>query len=159
MDAAAKVPIAPIAITPVVGQHVGDSTAGTIAEAEQALKADRLGPATERFTKFYGSPKFLIGQTALVGAWMAENQFGPVKVDPYPFIFLNLMFSAVGGSAASIVLTAQNRQALRDKIETQHSLQQTNQLLQESLAREAKLESTQTQLLGKVDDIAKALHK
>jgi len=37
-------------------------------------------------------------------------------VDPYPFIFLNLLLSMVAALQAPIILMSQNRQAARDRI-------------------------------------------
>lgn len=69
----------------------------------------------EAFARFFGTPVFLITQTAIVGIWIALNALGFTKFDVYPFILLNLAFSLQAAYAAPLILLAQTRQADRDK--------------------------------------------
>jgi uncharacterized membrane protein len=81
-----------------------------------AFGRDRFGRAAERFARFFGTPRFIIGQTFLVALWLVLNAsqllFRPF--DPYPFILLNLAFSTQAAYAAPLILLAQTRQADRD---------------------------------------------
>jgi uncharacterized membrane protein len=79
--------------------------------------SDRFGQIAERFARFFGTPRFIIAQTALVAAWITLNAvaFG-LRWDPYPFILLNLAFSTQAAYAAPLILLAQTRQADRDKV-------------------------------------------
>lgn len=78
--------------------------------------ADSFGRRAESFARFFGTPKFLIGQTILVIVWIGLNALGlAFDWDPYPFILLNLMFSLQAAYAAPLILLAQTRQADRDK--------------------------------------------
>jgi uncharacterized membrane protein len=78
--------------------------------------ADRFGRAAERFARFFGTPKFILGQTALVFLWIGLNAMAfSLRWDPYPFILLNLAFSTQAAYAAPLILLAQTRQADRDK--------------------------------------------
>lgn len=38
-----------------------------------AFGNDRFGVAAERFARFFGTPRFIIGQTVLVVIWIALN--------------------------------------------------------------------------------------
>lgn len=76
---------------------------------------DWFGLKAESFARFFGTPKFLIGQTLIVAAWIVVNMTGLTKFDVYPFILLNLMFSLQAAYAAPLILLAQTRQADRDK--------------------------------------------
>jgi uncharacterized membrane protein len=77
---------------------------------------DRFGVYAERFARFFGTPKFLIGQTAIVAAWIALNTVALIHHwDVYPFILLNLLFSTQAAYAAPLILLAATRQADRDK--------------------------------------------
>jgi uncharacterized membrane protein len=79
--------------------------------------ADRFGKAAERFARFFGTPRFIIGQTLLVAVWIALNAMAvSLRWDPYPFILLNLAFSTQAAYAAPLILLAQTRQADRDKV-------------------------------------------
>ena len=77
---------------------------------------DRFGQAAERFARFFGTPRFILGQTLLVAIWIALNALAvTLRWDPYPFILLNLAFSTQAAYAAPLILLAQTRQADRDK--------------------------------------------
>ena len=82
-----------------------------------AFGSDAFGHAAERFARFFGTPKFIVGQTFLVAAWIALNasQLAFKPFDPYPFILLNLAFSTQAAYAAPLILLAQTRQADRDQ--------------------------------------------
>jgi uncharacterized membrane protein len=74
-----------------------------------------FGEKAEAFARFFGTPKFLIGQTVIVAAWIVINATHVVRFDLYPFILLNLTFSLQAAYAAPLILLAQTRQADRDK--------------------------------------------
>ena len=77
---------------------------------------DRFGMLAEGFARFFGSPTFIMSQTAVVLAWIAINAAAAtLRWDPYPFILLNLVFSTQAAYAAPLLLLAQTRQADRDK--------------------------------------------
>jgi len=69
----------------------------------------------EAFARFFGTPVFLVAQTAIVACWISINALGYTKFDVYPFILLNLAFSLQAAYAAPLILLAQTRQADRDK--------------------------------------------
>ena len=92
----------------------------------------------DRFVTVFGGWSYIIWQSAVIVLWMAGNayflrQLGLHKVpDPYPFILLNLGFSAQASYAAPLILMAQNRGARRDKDFAQHQfdvIDMTHQLL------------------------------
>ena len=68
----------------------------------------------EAFARFFGTPSFLITQTAIVAIWILLNVLGLTTFDIYPFILLNLAFSLQAAYAAPLILLAQTRQADRD---------------------------------------------
>ena len=77
---------------------------------------DTFGRRAEAFARFFGTPKFLVGQSLIVVAWIAFNAAAAaLRWDPYPFILLNLAFSTQAAYAAPLILLAQTRQADRDK--------------------------------------------
>ena len=81
-----------------------------------AFGSDKFGQKAEAFARFFGTPRFLIGQTLIVAAWVALNAaVVALRWDPYPFILLNLLFSTQAAYAAPLILLAQTRQADRDK--------------------------------------------
>ena len=94
----------------------GFAVEGSTRPAGGAFGSDTFGQKAEAFARFFGTPKFLIGQTAVVAAWIALNAaVVALRWDPYPFILLNLLFSTQAAYAAPLILLAQTRQADRDK--------------------------------------------
>ncbi len=90
----------------------------------------------EAFARFFGTPGFLIGQTAIVIIWILINVYGFAQFDLYPFILLNLAFSLQAAYAAPLILLAQTRQADRDKVHSQADAQHREAIAQASEERE-----------------------
>ena len=80
--------------------------------------ADTFGVFAEQFARFMGTARFLIYMTAFVAVWVLWNALAPEDLhwDDYPFIFLTLMLSLQASYAAPLILLAQNRQEVRDRI-------------------------------------------
>ena len=83
-----------------------------------AYDPDAFGTFAEQFARFMGTAQFLIYMTLVVVVWVLWNWLAPAdaKWDPYPFIFLTLILSLQASYAAPLILLAQNRQELRDKV-------------------------------------------
>jgi uncharacterized membrane protein len=87
------------------------------AEKHGAFGSDAFGRGAEKTARFFGTPRYIVGQTIVVIVWIALNSIAVVAHwDPYPFILLNLAFSTQAAYAAPLILLAQTRQADRDKI-------------------------------------------
>jgi uncharacterized membrane protein len=100
---------------------------------------DEFGRLAERLARFFGTPRYLIGQSVLVIIWIIVNVgVAILRFDPYPFILLNLAFSTQAAYAAPLILLAQNRQADRDKEEVERDREMNARSLAEAeyLARE-----------------------
>jgi uncharacterized membrane protein len=78
-----------------------------------------FGKFSERIAHTIGTGKFLVLQTVFVVAWLVWNTLAPenLKIDPFPFILLNLAFSTQAAYAAPLILLAETRQADRDRRE------------------------------------------
>ena len=61
--------------------------------------------------KNLGSWRFILAQSILVAVWVLLNATAYMQAwDPYPFIFMNLIFSLQSAYTASLILMSQNRQ-------------------------------------------------
>ncbi len=100
----------------------------------------------EAFARFFGTPVFLVAQTAVVLLWIGLNVAGVTKFDVYPFILLNLAFSLQSAYAAPLILLAQTRQADRDKAHMEADAQHREALATASEERQ-KVAAAQTQQL------------
>ncbi|MFN8193619.1 MAG: DUF1003 domain-containing protein [Nocardioidaceae bacterium] len=80
--------------------------------------SDAFGVFAEQFARFMGTARFLFYMTLFVGGWILWNVLAPgdLKFDHYPFIFLTLILSLQASYAAPLILLAQNRQEMRDKV-------------------------------------------
>lgn len=114
--------------------------------ASSAFGDDLFGRNAERFARFFGTPAFLLAQTAIVGAWTWVNIAGVTTFDPYPFILLNLMFSLQAAYAAPLILLAQTRQADRDKLDSLAEAHHREALAEASTERQT-VAAQQTALL------------
>jgi uncharacterized membrane protein len=88
-------------------------------ELHSAFGSDAFGRLAEKAARFFGTPQYILGQTAAVLAWVVLNSTQlhlGFAWDVYPFIALNLLFSLQAAYAAPLILLAQTRQADRDKI-------------------------------------------
>ena len=91
---------------------------GRVLDRATAPDQDRLGRFAERFARFMGTARFLIYMTLVVAIWIGWNYLAPERLhfDDYPFIFLTLILSLQASYAAPLILLAQNRQELRDRV-------------------------------------------
>jgi uncharacterized membrane protein len=83
-----------------------------------SVNTDAFGVFAEQFARFMGTAAFLIYMTLFVVVWVLWNLFAPedLRFDSYPFIFLTLMLSLQASYAAPLILLAQNRQEVRDRV-------------------------------------------
>src|SRR3954447_17661969 len=120
-----------------------------------AFGSDPFGRAAERFARFFGTPRFIIGQTVIVVIWITVNAAAvALSWDPYPFILLNLAFSTQAAYAAPLILLAQTRQADRDKIhgDSMEARQREMSAAQEQLLAE------NTRLVRKVEELTERIY-
>jgi uncharacterized membrane protein len=100
---------------------------------------DTFARLAEKMARFLGTGRYLAAQTMFVVVWIILNGVAITNAwDPYPFILLNLAFSTQAAYAAPLILLAQNRQADRDRAETERDREVNARSLAESeyLARE-----------------------
>ena len=132
------------------GEHI---TADTARRSRSSYSYDRFGRFAERLVRAFGMPSFLAAQTAVIAAWVVTNSLaGLPHFDTYPFIFMNLVFSALAAYPALFILLAETRQADRDRAraraEERHhdELESRQQELLEEVRPSLKRESDQTDL-------------
>jgi len=96
--------------------------------------------AADNFTNAFGTWTYIIIQSVIIVCWMAINAVGIIyQWDKYPFILLNLAFSAQASYAAPLILMASNRTAQRDRMTLEHDAEETDAIL--------KIQDTQIELL------------
>jgi len=130
--------------------------------------AGGFGAKAEMFARFFGTPKFLIGQTAVVAGWITLNATHVIRFDLYPFILLNLAFSLQAAYAAPLILLAQTRQADRDKAVAEADAKHREAVAENAVKRQAQAETgielikrlldENTELTKQVDMLTREIH-
>ncbi len=79
----------------------------------------------DRIAAFGGSWWFISAFAVVLLGWMALNSWVLVTkpFDPYPYILLNLVLSALAALQAPVIMMSQNRQEARDRARAQHDYQ------------------------------------
>jgi uncharacterized membrane protein len=76
----------------------------------------------DKIAEFGGSWTFIISFGFFLGLWVVLNTLilrtGPP--DPYPFILLNLVLSALASLQAPVIMMSQNRQEAKDRARGEH---------------------------------------
>jgi uncharacterized membrane protein len=111
----------------------------------EATLGDRLA---DRVARFGGSWTFIIAFLVFLGAWALLNSLARSDaVDPYPFVFLNLILSMLAAIQAPIIMMSQNRQAYKDRRMATHDYEVNLKAEIEILALHEKLDSLRTHQL------------
>jgi CRP/FNR family cyclic AMP-dependent transcriptional regulator len=85
-----------------------------IEEDERLTFGQRIA---DKVASFGGSWTFIITFGLFLSAWMLLNVILALRAyDPYPFILLNLMLSALAALQAPVIMMSQNRQASKDRL-------------------------------------------
>jgi uncharacterized membrane protein len=79
----------------------------------------------DKIAAFGGSWAFLICFGIFLVTWVGMNSLVLLSrpLDPYPFIFLNLILSCLAAIQAPIIMMSQNRQEAKDRVRSQHDYQ------------------------------------
>jgi uncharacterized membrane protein len=120
-----------------------------VEEQHGAFGQDRFGQLAERAARFFGTPRYIIGQTIVVVLWIALNSVAVISHwDPYPFILLNLAFSTQAAYAAPLILLAETRQAARDKTAAELTEKHRDHVEQMGARRVAAVKAETDKLAG-----------
>ena len=133
-----------------------------------AFGDDPFGRFAEKTARFFGTPRYIIGQTIVVALWIIFNSIALVHhFDPMPFILLNLIFSTQAAYAAPLILLAQTRQAERDKAHgdmidkrhtgLEHALQNETEKLVRLLRANTEITEQDKQLTEEVSKLTKEI--
>jgi uncharacterized membrane protein len=130
-----------------------------VSRAPSAFGEDAFGRRAEAAARFFGTPRYILGQTLVVIAWIAVNGVAVgLRWDPYPFILLNLAFSTQAAYAAPLILLAQTRQADRDKAAVDQLEAHRDEVMRHMQEREAAIKRETDELkslLGSNTDLTR----
>ena len=99
---------------------------------------DPFGRQAEKLARFFGTPKYILGQTVIVIFWIVLNSVAVIgHWDPY--------------YAAPLILLAQTRQTDRDKLETD-KVDARHTKIEEAAAKRTQAIKTETDRLAELLD-------
>jgi uncharacterized membrane protein len=108
-----------------VAQHFGERlpiSRNTNREFENKLTFGQQ--LADKVATFGGSWTFIIIFGAILLSWVLLNTFLLARrggsFDPYPYILLNLFLSMLAAVQAPIILMSQNRQSVKDRLDSAH---------------------------------------
>lgn len=123
---------------------------------QTAYGDDPFGRAAEKAARFFGTPRYIIGQSILVAVWIVLNAVAlGFRWDPYPFILLNLAFSLQAAYAAPLILLAQTRQAERDKAHADADARHREELA----VNHNQLIEANTKLTEQIERLTEQIHR
>lgn len=72
---------------------------------------------SDKVASFGGSWKFIISFSLLLAVWITYNSLvsNDFQFDPFPFILMNLVLSAIAALQAPIIMMSQNRKEEKDR--------------------------------------------
>lgn len=136
-----------------------------------AFGQDAFGQFAERIARFFGTPRYILGQTVVVVCWIVVNTAalgGVFRFDAEPYILLNLVFSTQAAYAAPLILLAQTRQADRDKVSedraerrhnrVEHAMKTETDRLLELLQSNTQLTTEDKELTAQVARLTREIH-
>ena len=123
---------------------------------------------SDKVASFGGSWKFIIIFSIIISGWILFNTLLPQKVDfdPYPFILMNLVLSAIAALQAPIIMMSQNRKEEKDRkrnendylinlkaeMELRNLHQKIDLLIEEQIKVLFDSQATQLDLLKKIEN-------
>jgi uncharacterized membrane protein len=112
----------------------------------EATLGDRLA---DRVAGFGGSWVFIVGFLVFLACWAAFNIIvGKAHaLDPYPFVFLNLILSMLAALQAPIIMMSQNRQSDKDRLMASHDYEVNLKAEIEIMALHEKVDAVRHQQL------------
>jgi uncharacterized membrane protein len=147
-------------------KHVADRTVVTRdvhQEAEVKEKESFGAWLADKVAEFGGSWTFILIFLGFLVFWAILNTIILLTqaVDPYPFIFLNLLLSMLAALQAPIIMMSQNRQSAKDRLTAQHDYEVNLKAELEIMALHDKVDQLRTeqlmQLVAKQDEQIKLL--
>ncbi|MBX3429919.1 MAG: DUF1003 domain-containing protein [Hyphomonadaceae bacterium] len=119
--------------------------------------------AADTVAAVVGSWRFIAIQSVLLFAWIVFNAVSAERVDPYPFILLNLLLSFQAAYTAPVIMMSQNRQAEIDRRRNieDYDVNRKAELEIETLHQKVDLlrEREIAQLVAAVDRLTKLLEE
>lgn len=106
----------------------------------------------DRVAELGGSWGFIMLFGVFLLTWVVLNGvvFAGLAVDPYPFIFLNLILSMLAAIQAPVIMMSQNRQSAKDRLAAAHDYEVNLKAELEIMALHEKFDELRTRHLTEI---------
>ncbi|MEQ1864844.1 MAG: DUF1003 domain-containing protein [Micropepsaceae bacterium] len=145
-------------------KHVAERTVVSRDLTHETGEKETFGARlADKVATFGGSWTFIMIFVAFLLSWAMLNTIILVTgaLDPYPFIFLNLLLSMVAALQAPIIMMSQNRQGQKDRLTAQHDYEVNLKAELEIMALHEKFDQMRSdqlaQMLAKHEEQLKLL--
>jgi len=105
---------------------------------------------SDKLTEVAGSWTFIISMIIFLIVWIILNLYLLDKVDPYPFVLLNLVLSCIAALQAPIIMMSQNREAKKDRLRSSNDYKtdlKSELILEELHSKMNKIIKNQNEIL------------
>jgi uncharacterized membrane protein len=140
-------------------KHIAERTVVSRDVHGEAEKKETFGAwLADKVAEFGGSWTFIMIFMGFLVFWAILNTIILITgaLDPYPFIFLNLLLSMLAALQAPIIMMSQNRQTAKDRLTAQHDYEVNLKAELEIMALHDKVDQLRneqlTQMLAKHDE-------
>jgi uncharacterized membrane protein len=145
-------------------KHIAERTVVSRDLSQEGPEKETFGTwLADKVAEFGGSWTFIMIFLGFLVFWATLNTVILITgaLDPYPFIFLNLLLSMVAALQAPIIMMSQNRQSQKDRLTAQHDYEVNLKAELEIMALHEKVDQLRneqlTQMLAKHDEQIKLL--
>ena len=106
----------------------------------------------DKVAEFGGSWTFIMIFMGFLVFWAILNTIILITgaLDPYPFIFLNLLLSMLAALQAPIIMMSQNRQSAKDRLTAQHDYEVNLKAELEIMALHEKIDQLRNDQIGQI---------
>ena len=134
-------------------KHVAERTVVSRDMSEAKVEKDSFGVwLADKVAEFGGSWTFIMIFMGFLVFWATLNTVILITgaLDPYPFIFLNLLLSMLAALQAPIIMMSQNRQSAKDRAAAQHDYEVNLKAELEIMALHEKIDHMRNDQIGQI---------
>ena len=135
---------------------LADTSIAIDVDKEEEQNLTKAEKAADKISEIAGSWSFIFISIVFLIGWMIINSFilKENKIDPYPYILLNLILSCISALQAPIIMMSQNRASKKDSLRNKndYKIDLKSELLLEDLHHKVEiLINNQNRLLNILD--------
>lgn len=163
MDKNRKKEIVKMLLNQNINTEDEDELIDLLVDKSIAMDVDKADKDNEKFgdkvadklTEIAGSWSFIIGFSLFLVIWVLLNVYVFVNLDPYPFVFLNLLLSCIAALQAPVIMMSQNRSAKKDSMRSKNDYKtdlKSELILEDLHDKMDTILKNQKKILSKLED-------